>query len=1650
MKTKDNYLKKAVLRLVSGVLASVMMACSIPQREVSAEPETTAPAETTVSAALSDTGNSSGSVSVTENGTEKDFDSGEQWEDPDVQGSDEPTVKINTNTDETFQSNVDDNVYSLTVSTGIQPGSCVEYFTVRYTDNNNIAQTKYLFPKAHSLDASFSYINGIAESTLKGDVFGYTRKKAGAPTALGAWSVDEYLFVAETGINSITSIEAFMSDGSWTVQGMTVSKVNYIGGIAEYGRISGKYFYNIGKSRICTLKSKKNGSVTISAKGDKLVTVAGANSTYFSLRTVKDDNLNNKTPISDRYTVRIDFADRPDAGLESLLRTNAADSDPISGNIVEDLAVEVEYTDLNGWTRNVTMPVLLSVLSQYDDDRSQKKTGAINTIGLAQRGDTLAFSGYLPEYASMISVRVFLGNAARTVIWQTADFHTSADVSDQSEKFDNDSVAISGISVYKGDCVMSNTPDGVDTATGETLTSYSYTFDYESPQPLMYFTTTRAEGIKINPGTSDKFDMTAYEAGSPLIAAQNNITYMLRLKTDDMQGAGTNGNIKARVTYQNTSGDKLSTNIYDVKNEVLNYLGYWPTTENNNTNYGYYYGVKAGGYVEFPVELDGLAVVTGVELSLDGASEDEWQLKSISLTVIDNLSKVRVYAQESSTDNNMATTYRVCRGLERTVIPPFPIDLKKHKLFTSGDSYLFSTETGTSSSLSEVNYNDLRYSMTYEQTKLNLGFVKRRKIYDVIVKVADDSTTTNANGDSGSKNQFYFQLRFKNGSSGFVLANQQLSADGFRTGCQEQFSIAVNRDYSDLREIRIIPEDIQDNSDVFDKLNIENITVTERANGGSSLQYIIDNVGWIDIDFHDSAEKNSIRGQEGRLLSEIAGKKYTVTSKKNVVNLLCEVATEPWDTDFLQVHGSIACDLRYIDTSGVTQTISFDVVSRMADYMNKTPKTFEAASDGSNQALYNNMGTVSDPDWMLRPNHTDRFILPPISDAERITGMTLYAVSRNNKPAKWVISGINISRIISDNGNLQLTSNNEYMRGMVTDKLCSMVMDTKEVVLYLPAGTPEPLDVEFSHHIIDWSENSAWISSVTRLPESENDTLDVYIYPGSGTKDIDGVNASVAVQYTQPFSQVMQIKENALRTYGSGTQDAVFYVEGLPVTGMQNLYEMGLSCRNDEVLFDRAIVQQVREDVVVKTYEFSFNNSSALLGVSAKPNDFTTVQQPKKQVLMMSFSPDTEDITLFPEQNDIAVSLRYKSTIDNGSKELYTPYVYFTDVGINKLTHGMMAEVPFEVPYVGEITGYRIVSFGNIKASVEGALGLTYSFKEKQTDETTGDTIYIDEKRDGCVSFDQSYPLQNAVETYDVTARGMTGEGALAPLDMTITTGSAIAGRESGTDTAVRMTFNYTDHLGALKMPTTEISDIRAYIQSDTKQFETGQPARVRLFLRDCEQLVSMSILPYNSTSTASWLVSDIQGTLKLGEAPSFSRSLNKEIFQSTGAENIILKDIGIETTVSANNSAVKVKEHIMNIVLEGGRNAVFTVLLSNTSLGFDAKASWLVNGTETDVPATMTRTNARSVTFTAPVNTYTAPQTYSITISSLENPAVKDVINITVPVSAAATTSVSSRTPQSRSSAGVTPSLTTQTTVSTAATIPSTETAAAAANAGA
>ena len=86
--------------------------------------------------------------------------------------------------------------------------------------------------------------------------------------------------------------------------------------------------------------------------------------------------------------------------------------------------------------------------------------------------------------------------------------------------------------------------------------------------------------------------------------------------------------------------------------------------------------------------------------------------------------------------------------------------------------------------------------------------------------------------DAGSGNYFYFQLVFENGTSGVVLANQQLSSDSFRRGITESFQIKTTQNYGNIRSVRIICDNTSSTSDVFDKLNIENITVTLQGNTG--------------------------------------------------------------------------------------------------------------------------------------------------------------------------------------------------------------------------------------------------------------------------------------------------------------------------------------------------------------------------------------------------------------------------------------------------------------------------------------------------------------------------------------------------------------------------------------------------------------------------------------------------------------------------------------------------------------------------------------------------------------------------------------------------------------------------------------------------
>ena len=1613
--------KKEILKRSLAFLLAVGLAFgAFPTQEVFA---TTPDTQTLTEGAQETTGNdtSTNTQDTSEDTTEDAAEPEEDglmiqegaWITPEVTGSADPTKSAPSVAEfagGNTSSKAVDNLYVLTVSTGIQPGSTVHYFAIHYRDASNNKRTKYLFPNQDAYSISYNYLtantkdqtNHLSNRHKILKDMGYTVNEPSSPKALTAWSVDEYLFKADYGLSGIDEVTVFMSTGSWTVQGMSISKVTSLSGYGEYGFYSGKYFFDIGKQKIVNLKKKKTGTVTLPAKGDALITLGGEDSLYFSLEQADGETSEQESASSDIYSIRLDFADQQDAGIESYLRSNGTDISLNTANLVEDLAVELEYKDTNGWTRTVTMPVVLSAVGQ-----SLELKDDVKTYGLCQRGDTIAFSACLPEFASVASTKVYVGSAARKKLGETGGFAYSGSSSSaktaKEAELDKDNISLAGMSIYRGTCRISNTEAGTDSISGEKLTSLTTAYSFLEANPMVYFTTTNPSGNAIYAGGSGTINLKSYKSTDPLIATSANKNFLIRLRTDSMEHAGTASDIFVKLTYTTSSGEERRTENYNAKTLVQDFMGYWPSSDGITSDFAYRYGASAASILEFPVAIDGVASITGVEVSL-GSGEDDWQMTGISVDYVTGIGKRRVYLQSLSAQGS-TSAFRMVRTMEHVAIPPFPLGITRH--FDGNESDSWDLSTGKSTGSSGVDFESMRYSMSYDQTQMNLGFVSRKVTYDVMVTVAEDSDTANINGDSGSNNQFYFQLMFKNGNSAFVLANQQLSSDGFRSGYNETFTVSVNRNYGVLTGVRVIPEDVSEDNDIFDKLNISRITVTEQSNGGAAMQYIVDNVGWIGIDYHDSAENSSIKGREGRTVAELASR-YPVSYQRHVVNLLCEVTTLPWEIeDYLQVEGSICCDLTYMNTEDQPQNISFDVVSRMAQYMNKTAISYDPPTDNEDTTsiYYKNMTTVSDPDWMLRPNHVDRFILPSIPDLKTVKSITFYATSRNNKPGQWVIGDVNISQIIED-GAVTLTADNEYYRNLRTEPLCKMTSDEGKISMLLPIGATQSIKVNFTDNELVWAEDDSWVSPVTRFPDSKEDVLNVYVYPNAQSKAVDGVSVKLAAQYTMAFSGPQQVAD-VMTPMASGTADARFVASGLRVAGMTNLNSITLQCASSATVFDHAIIQHIREGVIVSTYYVAFSNSSAILGLTAKPEAYTSSAEPRVQRAMISFGPATEESTLFAEQNDIAVAFKYRSSLDNGATEYYSPYVYLTDTGIGRIYPGMMAEIPFDIPYVSEITGYRIVSFGNINATVEGAAIANYSYTTKTTDESTGEAIYNDLTRkavytigtiDGTGSL-TPYRLSNVVLERPVTALGMIGEKALNPLDITFTTAGASSTGESGTDAAVQMTFTYLDYTGATR--TKVIADAKKYIQQSGATFTTGSDARMRLFLPECSELLSIGILPYDSDGTANWTVSTVSGNLAMGDMV-FNRTVDTRFTQA--AEGIIyLKQVTMNTYVSVNGAtAAQVTDHLKSMVVSATDSIHVDVTFVNSS-GFTAKAYWIVNDQQTEVTDMISDLTATGFNVTVPPNNTNAPQTYSIVVSSSANPSVKDVINLTIQ---AATTS--------------------------------------------
>lgn len=1400
-------------------------------------------------------------------------------------------------------------------------------------------------------------------------------------TALSAFSVQDYAFQTEAEISSIESIDVYIEVGSWTVQGMAVYKVDRYKGMEEYGLVSGQTFLDFEGRCIADIKKKdENAQLTLpltSSGADSITRInqdtskeiyvddhSGA-STTTTTTTGNDTNsyVRGFASTSAVRTVRMDFSDYYEGGLETFLNYEAKSMKEYDG-IVEDIAMEIQYKDIHGWTRKVVLPVVISAYGE-----AMQSLGDEAILGFGQRGDTIAFQGLFPDFDTVVGKPVvYVGSWAREEIakYGVKIDSTTSKMSSNLADTGSDNIRIAGISIYEGGC-MPVLVDGTD-SDGNTVRGATIQYLFENKYPKLYQTTDEVKGRQIKPDGSDSFKLSNYKSTAPLIGADKGTDkFLVTVQTSEKSKTDASSNLSLKLAYTTSNGQTAYTTNYKAKEASNDYMGIWPDV--NGDNHLENSALVPEGSVSFLIEAKDFAEFVGAELTVTG--DKSWIMKNIQISYVSTYDNRLAYLHdnESAGSNShfwierSAKTAEVfnLRGVDYSVKDSNGKDLtgadddtevgasgkvqkldeegnpmydingepiyedygssstKKYSgdtIFQNNETYTLSFDSDNQLDVRTANYADVRYSMTFAQTQMDWGFFKVKKNYDIAVQVAPDNDYDDGNGNSGSKNHFYFQLIFKNGNSAYVLANQQLSADGFRSGREETFSISINQDYGELSAIRIIPEDTSSDSEPFDKLNIQKVTVSEQTSGGSYISYVIDQVGWIDIEYRDELESASSRGQKARTESELA-KLYKISYRERNVKLLCEVTYEPWSGKLGQFIGSVKAVISYETAStGELKTKTIDCVKGMADYLNTTVNSVEAIYDQDGKAIVapEGLGTISDPETMMRPNHTDRFVIPAISDLKSIKSITFTARNTAQNATEWNIGKVCISQIIKD-GPLQLSDHDEYVRKMETKYLC--MSDNKDTSINpLEINNIEEIPTfNMTYNEIYWSSEE-WATPVTRVPDSTNDTVNIYVYPTQNRVNNNMPNMDVKLFYNLPFSQYESVAADGLKYITNGVGDKVYYVQGKNAANFLSSGKLKVHSYGD-VTVNHAIVQHVKEGTVVGEYTYSYLDSTAKNYPTVEPRVNTSYIDSCREVLSLQFGPGTPTQELIAEDHDIAIGFTYTSTIDEGTTTYQSPYVYLTDVGINEISEGLFAEIPFDCSFVKEITGYSIAAYGNVTGNINNSCAQVYA-----KDGTTGDLT----KR-SYTSFKETYALSSRLEPHRPTSKSNFGEESVTPVSMTFTTTDISKGNDSTTHPSVKMLLKYKRCDGT--KPVVAFQDITPYIQGTHDGFQATKtdndgnevpygPQTVKFFLTDMSKdmsIINAVMTPYNSEVVVE----------------NDKAAINAESNEDEGTVQTILDEAGNGEDVDLNNSAAA---DLTQQILES-RNATWTISKCELNIGF-------------------------------------------------------------------------------------------------------------------
>ncbi|MBR6093965.1 MAG: hypothetical protein IKP92_02950 [Lachnospiraceae bacterium] len=1512
-----------------------------------------------------------------------------------------------------------ENSYILETSTGQQGGDKIAFFLIRYRTNGDSKKTvrkQYIMPNQDSLGLGrmtvSNYGSDLALASTVSSKMGYTTVDSWKEEiGLKPYKTDQFFFTTSVPMDTVISVDAYMMDsGTWTCLAVRLFRVDEIYGLRMAGTWSAEWFIDFKGQLI--LEMIDNGKISWSKKSAAMLYM----DTLAEWRTKFDTDATKAyathvTQKTKTYGFRVDFADVYKAGFEALYATyDDGQKKAIDLSLAEVMTINVVYDDIYGVPRMIHLPASTSA-ALWLDQRNMNQ----NILGLGLQGGQLAFTGEIPDFKSLRNISVTVGSskakqeAGITSIGSNSRRDARERISDNPSSGYQDDAYILSFAMYNmASAVFAAGTDGA-------LLKYTFT-----GRPEYFMKSLTSDGFELTAGLVTSLNMKPYD-GTDL---DDNLVwrncYLVKMTTDNVTSASTYGDLKVRFNYVMKSGLPSQTEDMDLRNLVNNYYGYWPGAVTSHfgpyqEDFAYRYGISRGQTLCFFISANNLSHFTGCNLTL-GSNGDEYQVGDIKFYSVRCLGRVHADWKDLAAEGNKSHVllYRDFEGKELSESDTALLEYHNDEptLVLPGTTKRWDFVTNTIETIEEDAFDVTDYAIDYATAMQNFGFTKERMRYTVTVHVADDkkyiengSTLTNANAyqdtDSGSENLFYFQLVFERGVSGFVLSNQQLEGDRFQSGTQPDFEILTNQDYGEILEVRIIPDDISEDNKKYDKLNISYISVTEGTVQGTHREWQCRDVGWVGIDYRDEASDRSIVGKEGRTLGSVA-RSYNVDYVTNCVDIEFSLVTNRGDKtedrnpdtgkmtrNYVdQLKGTVTGKIYYTDNTGTAQEREFDVVKAMYNYMNRS-------SSGDHPA--------SDPNYMFRESHTDRFVVS-MSDVSVIKAIDFY-VKASDYNYKWNIGGIT-ARIVKEKGNLRLNKFDEYEYEYPTSDdpeseiilkaaseaspIASPILSSTLATVHIPV-TCSPIKIE-----VEQGQTSV---SYTRMPLTGDDKVNIYVFP---TQDrlvnrIQEYDLDCEITYVHPagmFYNKTNTENPMIKFEGDDENRPMFYVLGLSARNMidlNHLWVKAKALKANNVQIDFAIVQQVRSNTVVATYYIDFDNAEVTTdGVSGFPSgkkDYLGYSE--EQVVTLQLGEGTATSGLYPERQDVGIAISYKSSFDPYGPTYLSPIRYLTDEDVNRIKDGQVSVVHFSQDFVGEIVDVRAVVNGGVQATIDKAVVATYQKDTGGYRELTG-----------WYSFGNSQVLDDSLRGLTRTAMELEAENCVMPVTFTFKTSAASGSHESGTRDPVKATIYVTDWTERVLAPIT-IPDLRKYIDGTDTNFMTGKTQTVKILLTGAAGVRRIELEPSNGNGTAGWSIDTV--SCKVADNDPVEKAFNDRIYENN-PRSINFSNITMNVQVQYYNvtkgafDSVSATNEEISVVSPVDQPIYFTPQVAGSEYGYEIKINEVTasDAIADDVSDYCKQSGGRD-RFDPPKNETGKTKYYRVVITSKEDATAKVTVKISI-----------------------------------------------------